>query len=30
MKKVNEINSKIVNYSIKNSKLLGICYGAEI
>ena len=30
-KKVNEINSKIVNYSVKNnSKLLGICYGAEI
>ena len=30
-KKTNEINSKIVNYSIKNnSKLLGICYGAEI
>ncbi|WP_428325059.1 type 1 glutamine amidotransferase [Nitrosopumilus sp.] len=30
-KKINEINSKIVNYSIKNnSKLLGICYGAEI
>ncbi|KER05834.1 GMP synthase glutamine-hydrolyzing subunit A protein [Marine Group I thaumarchaeote SCGC AAA799-E16] len=30
-KKVNEINSKIVNHSIKNnSKLLGICYGAEI
>ena len=30
-KKINEINSKIVNYSIKHdSKLLGICYGAEI
>ncbi|MFB5633011.1 MAG: glutamine amidotransferase, partial [Nitrosopumilus sp.] len=30
-KKINEINSKIVNYSLKNnSKLLGICYGAEI
>ncbi|WP_428326146.1 type 1 glutamine amidotransferase [Nitrosopumilus sp.] len=30
-KKINEINSKIVNYSIRNdSKLLGICYGAEI
>jgi len=30
-KKTNEINSKIVNYSIKNDlKLLGICYGAEI
>ena len=30
-KKINEINSKIVNYSIKNNiKLLGICYGAEI
>jgi len=30
-KKINEINSKIVKYSIKNnSKLLGICYGAEI
>ena len=30
-KKINEINSKIVNYSMKNnSKLLGICYGAEI
>ena len=30
-KKINEINSKIVNYCIKNnSKLLGICYGAEI
>jgi GMP synthase (glutamine-hydrolysing) len=30
-KKTNEINSKIVNYSIKNNiKLLGICYGAEI
>ena len=30
-KKTNEINSKIVTYSIKNDiKLLGICYGAEI
>lgn len=30
-KKTNEINSKIVNYSLKNNiKLLGICYGAEI
>lgn len=30
-KKTNEINSKVVNYSIKNDvKLLGICYGAEI
>jgi len=30
-KKINEINSKIVTYSIKNNiKLLGICYGAEI
>ena len=30
-KKINEINSKIVNYTMKNnSKLLGICYGAEI
>ncbi|MGH1566422.1 MAG: type 1 glutamine amidotransferase [Nitrosopumilus sp.] len=30
-KKTNEINSKIVNYSIKHDlKLLGICYGAEI
>ena len=30
-KKINEINSKIINYSIKNDlKLLGICYGAEI
>ena len=30
-KKTNEINSKIVNYSLNhNSKLLGICYGAEI
>ncbi len=30
-KKTNEINSKIVTYSIKNdTKLLGICYGAEI
>ena len=30
-KKINEINSKIINYSIsKNIKLLGICYGSEI
>ena len=30
-KKTNEINSKIITYSIKNNiKLLGICYGAEI
>jgi len=30
-KKINEVNSKIVTYSIKNNvKLLGICYGAEI
>jgi len=30
-KKINEINSKIIIHSIKNSKkLLGICYGAEI
>ncbi|MFQ5782349.1 MAG: type 1 glutamine amidotransferase [Nitrosopumilus sp.] len=30
-KKINEINSKIIRYSIKNDiKLLGICYGAEI
>jgi GMP synthase (glutamine-hydrolysing) len=30
-KKINEINSKIIIYSIKNNvKLLGICYGAEI
>ena len=30
-KKTNEINSKIITFSIKNSvKLLGICYGAEI
>ena len=30
-KKINEINSKIINYSIKNNvKLLGICYGSEI
>jgi len=30
-KKTNEINSKIISYSIKNNiKLLGICYGAEI
>ena len=29
--KTNEINSKLVKYSIKNNKkLLGICYGAEI
>ncbi len=28
---INEINSKIINYAIKNDKkLLGICYGAEI
>ncbi len=28
---INEINSKIITYSIKNNmKLLGICYGAEI
>ena len=28
---INEINSKIINFSIKNNlKLLGICYGAEI
>jgi len=30
-KKTNEINSKIITYSIKNDmKLLGICYGTEI
>ena len=30
-KKINEVNSKIINFSIKNKKkLLGICYGAEI
>ena len=30
-KKINEINSKIINFSIKtDTKLLGICYGAEI
>ncbi|MFB5629178.1 MAG: type 1 glutamine amidotransferase [Nitrosarchaeum sp.] len=30
-KKINEINSKIINYAIQNNKkLLGICYGAEI
>jgi len=30
-KKTNEINSKIITYSIKNNiKLLAICYGAEI
>jgi len=30
-KKTNEINSKIIAFSIKNNiKLLGICYGAEI
>jgi len=30
-KKTNEINSKIITYSINNNmKLLGICYGAEI
>ncbi len=30
-KKINEINSKIVKYCVKNNvKLLGICYGAEI
>lgn len=30
-KKINEINSKVVRYSIENNtNLLGICYGAEI
>mgnify|MGYP001947935634 CR=1 FL=1 len=30
-KKINEINSKIIKYCVKNNvKLLGICYGAEI
>ena len=30
-KKINEVNSKIINHAIKkNKKLLGICYGAEI
>jgi len=30
-KKINEINSKIINHCVKNDvKLLGICYGAEI
>ena len=30
-KRINEINSKIIVYCIKNNiKLLGICYGAEI
>ena len=30
-KKINEVNSKIINFSINNNKkLLGICYGAEI
>jgi len=30
-KKINEINSKIITFSIQNNlKLLGICYGAEI
>jgi len=30
-KKINEINSKIITYSIKNNvKLFGICYGSEI
>ena len=30
-KKINEINSKVIKYSINNNKkLLGICYGAEI
>ena len=30
-KKINEVNSKIINFSINNNKkLLGICYGPEI
>ncbi len=30
-KKINEINSKVITYCIENNtKLLGICYGAEI
>lgn len=30
-KKINEINSRVIHYAIKNDlKLLGICYGAEI
>jgi len=30
-KKINKINSKIINHAIQNNKkLLGICYGAEI
>ena len=30
-KKINEVNSKIITFSIQNNrKLLGICYGAEI
>lgn len=30
-KKTNQVNSKIISFSIKNNiKLLGICYGAEI
>ena len=30
-KKINEINSKIIRHALQhNSKLLGICYGAEI
>ena len=30
-KKINEINSKVIKFCIKNNKkLLGICYGAEI
>ena len=30
-KKINEINSKIIKYSVTNDiKLLGICYGSEI
>lgn len=29
--RINQINSKIINYAIQNNKkLLGICYGAEI